>query len=164
MHGDSADSPPVTVLGQMTSGTARWDDQKMAGPVEAAIRRAIAPGQQLHTPSGRGQFSIARYTAENLVLLLGQTQTPVRLPWRALEQIPDLLRGRGWLLIGSTYSSSGTPRSLDEHLKAFTHTATAGWIAVVLETADIITIDRERPARVRLTPSPSFLAISILMG
>ncbi len=107
----------------------------------------------MQTPSGRGQFSIARYTTEGLVLLLGQTQTPVRLPWRALEQIPDFLRGRGWVLIGSTYSTSGTPQSLDQHLKAFTPTATAGWIAVVMERADIIAVDRTRPARVRLKPS-----------
>ena len=71
-------------------------------------------------PSGRGQFSIARHTAGGLVLLLGQTRTPVRLPWRALEQIPDLRRGRGWVLIGSTYATTGTPRSLDQHLKTFT--------------------------------------------
>jgi hypothetical protein len=77
----------------------------------------------------------------------------VHLPWRALEQIPDLLRGRGWMLIGSTYSTSGTPRSLDGHLKSFTHTATAGWVAVVLERAGILTIDRQRPARVRLSSS-----------
>ena len=31
--------------------------------------------------------------------------------------------------------------------------ATAGWVAVVLEQADIITIDRQRPARVRLKSS-----------
>ena len=125
----------------------------MAGPVEAAIRRAVAPGERLQTPSGRGQFSIARYTAQGQVLLLGQTQTPVHLPWRALEQIPDLLRGGGWMLIGSTYSTSGMPHSLDAHFKSFTHTATAGWVAVVLEKAGIITIDRERPARVRLNSS-----------
>jgi hypothetical protein len=125
----------------------------MAGAVEAAIRRAVAPGELLRTPSGRGQFRIDRYTGEGLVLLLGRAQTPVRLPWRALELIPDLLRGRGWMLIGSTYSTSGTPGSLDEHLKAFTPTATAGWIAVVLEQAGVITIERQRPARVRLIPA-----------
>ncbi len=122
----------------------------MAGPVEAAIRRAVVPGEQLHTPSRRGQFSIGCYTVQGPALLLGQTQTPVHLPWRALEQIPDLLRGRDWVLIGSTYSASGMPHSLDEHLRPFTHTATAGWVAVVLEKAGIITIDRQRPARVRL--------------
>lgn len=124
----------------------------MAGPVEAAIRRAVAPGEQLRTPSGRGQFSIGRYTTDGPELLLGRSQTPARLPWRALEQIPDLLRGRGWVLIGSSYSTSGTPHSLDEHLKSFTPTATAGWIAVVLEKAEVITIDRQRPARIQLNP------------
>ena len=149
---DLPDHSEVTAVGTMTSGTARWDDHGMAGPVEAAIRRAVAPGEHLRTPSGRGQFSIGRYTAEGPVLLLGRHQTRARLPWRALGQIPDLLRGRGWVLIGSAYSTTGTPRSLDEHLKSFTPTATAGWIAVVLEKAGVITIDRQRPARVRLNP------------
>lgn len=130
----------------------------MAGPVEAAIRQAVAPGEPLRTPSGRGQFSIARYTAEDLVLLLGRTQTPARLPWRALEQVPGFLCGRGWVLIGSTYSTTGSPHSLDGHLKAFTPTATAGWIAVVLERAGVISIDRQRPARVRLNPGGPYKA------
>jgi hypothetical protein len=74
------------------------------------------------------------------------------LPWQALEQVPDFLRGRGWVLIGSLYSTDGTPGSLDAHLKAFTKTATAGWIAVVLERAAVITVDRTRPARIKLRP------------
>lgn len=70
-------------------------------------------------------------------------QTP--LPWQALEQVPDFLRGRGWVLIGSSYSIDGTPGSLDAHPKTFLKTATAGWIAVVLEKARVITVDRTRP-------------------
>jgi hypothetical protein len=67
------------------------------------------------------------------------------LPWRALEQVPDFLRGRDWVLIGGVYSTDGTPGSLDAHLKTFLKRATAGWIAVVLEKAGVITVDRTPP-------------------
>jgi len=62
------------------------------------------------------------------------------------------LRGRGWVLIGSAYSTDSTTESLDAHLKTFRKRATAGWVAVVLETAGVITVDRERPARIKLRP------------
>jgi hypothetical protein len=122
----------------------------VAGPVEDAVRGAISPGDRLATPSGRGQFTVARYTADGLVLLLGEKEAWTPLPWRALEQVPDFLRGRGWVLIGSVYSMDSQPGSLDEHLKRFLKRATAGWVAVVLERAAVITVDRSRPARIKL--------------
>jgi hypothetical protein len=124
----------------------------VAGSVEAVVRKAVCPGDWLATPSGRGQFTVARYTADGLVLLLGEKQAWTPLPWRALEQVPDFLRGRGWVLIGSVYSTDGTPGSLDAHLKTFLKRATAGWVAVVLEQAGVITVDRTRPARIKLRP------------
>jgi hypothetical protein len=54
-----------------------------------------------------------------IVLLLGAKQARTPLPWQALEQAPDFLRGRDWVLIGSVYSTDGTPGSLDAHLKTF---------------------------------------------
>ena len=104
------------------------------------------------TPSGRGRFTVARYTADGFVLLLGEKQAWTPLPWQALEQVPDFLRGRGWVLIGSLYSTDATPGSLDEHLKTFLKRATAGWVAVVLEKAGVITVNRARPARIKLCP------------
>jgi hypothetical protein len=85
-------------------------------------------------------------------LLLGEKEAWTPLPWLALEQVPDLLRGRGWIPIGSAYSTDSQPGSLDEHLKRFLKRATAGWVAVVLEAAGVITVDRSRPARVKLRP------------
>ena len=124
----------------------------MTGAVEDAVRGAVSPGDLLATPSGRGQFTIAEYTAYEIVLLLGEKQARTPLAWQALEQVPDFLRGRGWVLIGSVYSTGSTPGSLDAHLKAFLKRATAGWIAVVLEKAGVITMDRTRPARIKLRP------------
>jgi len=93
---------------------------------------------------------VARYTGDGLVLLLGEKEAWTPLPWQALEQVPDLLRGRGWVLIGSVYSTGSVPGSLDEHLKKFLKRATAGWVAVVLEKAGVVTVDRARPARILL--------------
>lgn len=122
----------------------------MRRSVEDAVREAVSPGDVLATPSGRGHFSVAEYTAYGITLLLGEKRAWTPLPWQALEQVPDLLRGRGWVLIGSVYSTDSTPGSLDAHLKTFLKRATAGWIAVVLEKAGVITVDRTRPARIRL--------------
>jgi hypothetical protein len=52
--------------------------------------------------------------------------------------------------IGSLYSTDSQPGSLDEYMKSFLKRATAGWIAIVLEHAGILMIDRSRPARVKL--------------
>lgn len=122
----------------------------MTGRVQHAIRAAVSPGEPLATPSGRGRFTVAGYTTDGLVLLLGQKEARTPLPWRALEEIPDLLRGRGWVLIGSVYSVDAKVGSLDEHLKRFFKRATAGWVAVLLEEAGVLSIDRSPPSRVKL--------------
>jgi len=51
--------------------------------------------------TGRGTFAVARYTTEGLVLPLGKKEAWTPLPWQAIEGIPELLRGRGWVLVGS---------------------------------------------------------------
>ena len=103
-------------------------------------------------PAGPGGFKIARYTSEELVLLLGKKEAWTSLPWPAMEGVPDFLRGRGWVAIGSLYSTDSQPGSLDEYMKSFLKRATAGWVAVVLERAGVLVIDRSRPARVKLCP------------
>jgi len=124
----------------------------VAQRVEQAVRQTVPLGDHFPTPSGRGHFTVTRYTADWLVLLLGEKEAWTPLPWRALEQVPDFLRGRGWVLIGGVYSMDSQQGSLAEHLKRFLKRATAGWVAVVLERAEVVTINRSRPARVKLCP------------
>jgi len=85
-------------------------------------------------------------------LLLGEKEAWTPLPWRALEEVPDFLRGRGWVRIGSLYSVDSLQGSLDEHLKRFLKRTTAGWVSVVLERAAVITANRSRPAHIKLRP------------
>jgi hypothetical protein len=73
----------------------------------------------LATSSGRGRFSVARYNTDGPVLLLSGKEAWTPLPRRALEEVPNLLRGRGWVLIGSVYSVDAKVGCLDEHLNAF---------------------------------------------
>jgi hypothetical protein len=122
----------------------------MTGRVEVSVRGAVPVGSRLPTPTGRGEFSVARYSTHGLVLLLGEKEAWTPLPWRALEDIPELLRGRGWVQIGSVYSTASTDGTLDAYLKGFLKRATAGWVAVVLERAGVLSIDRSRPAKVQL--------------
>ncbi len=102
---------------RIDTGQYLGEDHSVAGRVERAVRAAITPGDILATPSGRGQFTIARYTTDSLVLLLGEKEAWTPLPWRAMEEIPDFLRGRDCVLIGSLYSTDSHQGSLDEHLK-----------------------------------------------
>ena len=121
-------------------------------PVEDSIRRSIGPGTVLSTPTGRGRFTCAELDSRGIVLLLGKKEARTRIPWDALEGIPKFLEGRGSVEIGSVFSTDANPESLDGYLKAYINRATAAWVAVVLETAGVVNIDRRVPACVRLAP------------
>jgi hypothetical protein len=70
-----------------------------------------------------------------------------------LKEVLDLLRGRRWIRIGSVYSMDSVAGTLDAHLKQYLARATAGWVAVVLEKAGVVHVDRTPPAKVTLAPS-----------
>ena len=130
--------------------TAMGEDRGVAWRVEDAVRISVSPGELLATPTGRGQFTVARYTSGGLTLLLGKKAAWTPLPWSAVEGIPEFLRGWGWVLVGGVNSTESQPGSLDDYLKTFPKRATAGWVAVVLERAGVLTIDRSRPIRIKL--------------
>lgn len=120
------------------------------GPVEMATRQAVPAGTVLATPTGRGTFVVHELRQEALVLLLGESRARTPLPWRQLEGVVPYLAGRGWVPIGSRYEVQGDAGTLDAFLKTIIKRATAGWVAVVLERAGIVELDRGRPAKVRL--------------
>ncbi|MCP4304792.1 MAG: hypothetical protein GY788_07960 [bacterium] len=122
------------------------------GPIEGAIRSSASPGLTLSTPTGRGQFSVAQIDERGIVLLLGKKEWPTPLTWACLEGIADFLSDREWTPIGSRYETSGEPGTLDGYLKGCLKRTTAGWVAVLLEHAGVVEIDRSRPARVHLRP------------
>ena len=124
----------------------------MSGRVEIAVRARIRPGEQLHTAANASPFTVKDIDHNGVVLLLGKGRWPVRLNWRCLEGIPTFLRDRGWVRIGSLFSSTGEAGTLDGYLKNHTKVLTAGWVAALLDRACVVEIDRSRPAKVRLRP------------
>lgn len=119
------------------------------GPVESAVRSRCRSGDRLKTPTGRGEFSIARIDETGVVLLLGAQEAWTPLSWSCLEGVPQFLGRDQWVPIGSRFDSSPDPQTLDGNLKGCLKRSTAGWVAVLLEHAGVVEIDRGRPARVR---------------
>lgn len=120
------------------------------GSVEWAVRHAVHPGMRLVTPGQRKPFEVAEVTDQGLVLLLGEGRWRTLVPWEGLEGVPDLLRGRGWMRTTGSFAPDHDITSLSGYLKQFVYRETANWVAVVLERAGILELDRGRPVRARL--------------
>lgn len=122
----------------------------IAGPVQRAVRAAIAPGAVLRTPARAAPFVVEAPDGEELVLRLGAGQWRTPLSWECIEGIADFLRGKGWVKIGTKYDVKGEAGTLDGYLKGCVNRATASWVTQVLATAGVVELNGERPLGVRL--------------
>jgi hypothetical protein len=80
---------------------------------------AASPGDLLIGALAARPLRGGPVTSDVLVLLLGEKEARVPLPWGALEVGAGSPAGAGWVLIGSVYSVDGQAGSLDEYLKCF---------------------------------------------
>jgi hypothetical protein len=119
------------------------------GPVQQAVRAHCSAGSELRTPTG-APFVLERVDGRGVVLLLGKGEWATRLPWQALEEIPEFLRGRGWMRTTGTFDTESPEGTLSAHLKGYVSRETANWVAVVLEQAGVLELDRTRPVTARL--------------
>lgn len=125
----------------------------VVGPVERAVRECVTSGDVLRTPGQGKPFTVDRIDGRGLVLLLGQGRWETRLPWDALEGIPGLFRGRGWLRTTGLFNRNPDRTTLNGYLKQYVNRETANWVAVVLEQAGVLELDRTRPVKARLSPA-----------
>ena len=121
-----------------------------SGPVETAVRAHLREGQVLQTPGQGKPFWVDRIDELGVVLLLGKGRSKTRLPWEALEGVPDLLPGRGWVRTTGTFASEADTRTLSGYLKQCVYRETANWVAVVLAEAGVLDLQRMRPVTARL--------------
>lgn len=121
------------------------------GPVQQAIRNNLHDDQHLETPGRGAPFILESIDRDGIVLLLGKGQHRTPIPWEALETIPDLLRGRGWVRTTGSFEANPDTTTLDGHLKQYVYRETSNWVAVVLEHAGVLELDRTRPITARLT-------------
>lgn len=125
----------------------------VVGPVERAVRKSVSSGDVLRTPGQGKPFTVDRVDGQGLVLLLGQGRWETPVPWDALEGTPGIFRGRGWLRTTGSFSRNDDSTTLDGYLKQYVSRETANWVAVVLEQAGVLELDRTRPVRARLSPA-----------
>lgn len=126
------------------------------GPVEEAIRKAIREGDELVTPTHSQPFRVGRMSSDGIILELGQKRTPTFFEWRCLEGVPAFVSQNGRVRInGSGKSQTIVPGTLDGFLKRCVNRLTAGWIASLLEKADVLEIERTHPAYVRAPRRPA---------
>lgn len=119
--------------------------------VEEAIRASVREGQLLHTPTRQAPFQVERIDSDGVVLLLGKGRWSTRISWKCLEGVVPYLRQHGGIVdIGGRHEVQGRPGTLDGYLKGYVNRTTAGWVAVLLETAGVVEIVHSRPARVRI--------------
>jgi len=119
------------------------------GPVENAVRRNLYVGQELPTPTGKASFTID--TIEDLGIRVSKLTQ--RITWEELENVPQYMTSCGNIMqIGAT-KGEAKPDTLEECLRQTSggKTMKASYVASILESADIVKIDRNnRPMRIRL--------------
>jgi hypothetical protein len=129
---------------------SRADHDRMTGTVERAVRSTHHDGMTLPTPTGNASFILKTIDSVGVVLQFGAMKTATRFDWDCLEGVPEFLRGRGWVPVGANRVVAGNPGTLDEYLKQHVKRQTANYVAVLLDGAGVVELDRSRPARVRL--------------
>lgn len=121
----------------------------MRRSVQEAIRSAVRGGDVLLTPTGIATFVVDELDAKGLSLLFGPRMTRTLLTWHCLEGVPEYLRGRGWVPVAANRDVNSAT-GLDGYFKRWIKRQVANYVAVVLEHAGVLELDRERPAKVRL--------------
>jgi hypothetical protein len=125
-------------------GDASW------GLAQRCIRGVISDKSRLETFSEDEPFLVDQIDDDNVVLLLAEKhRTPIA--WDVWEGALKFIHGRGSVRVGGGYTVDGEAGTLDGFLKQHVQRAVSGWVAVVLETAGLIHLNRDRPATVKLT-------------
>ena len=113
------------------------------------ICNRIRIGTVLKTPSGRSSFKWVHSEPLSVILEVGSRKTLISIPASCFEELPNFLKGKGWVRIGATH---GTPPqgSVDEFLQRYTSgTSVASYVIPIFEKAGYVEVLRERPMRVR---------------
>ena len=115
------------------------------------ITQKIPRNTILTTPSGRAFFAFYHIDGEK-VIIKTNGGTYIKLPSSCFEETPNFLRGRGWVKIGASHTApNSSNRTFDDFLKNRCQgVSTASYVATILEKADIVEIERGRPAKIRL--------------
>jgi hypothetical protein len=117
------------------------------------ITRDIHSGMILSTPVKRKPFKIKSVESDKLVFFVG-AKTLIPIPKAIWNDIPNFLRGQGWVRIGAKYDVAPR-RTLQEYIdlhpsRGTQHSSDANYVASVLEYLKIVDVRHSQPSEVRL--------------
>ena len=107
----------------------------------------------IYTPVKRKPFKIKSVEPDKLVFFVG-SKTLIPIPKAIWNDIPNFLRGRGWVSIGARYDTA--PRMtlqeyIDHHPSSGTqHSSDANYVASVLEYLKIVDAKHSQISAVKL--------------
>ena len=120
------------------------------------ITREICPGMVMYTPVRRAQFTVDSIDLENgMVVFSVGAKTRIKIPRACWDGIPNFLRGKNWIKIGSRHDTA--PRgTFEEYLDQWwsegkSHASGASYVVPVLEYLGIVEVDHNMPSKVRLS-------------
>jgi hypothetical protein len=118
----------------------------MPGAVESAIRGALEPGDVFSTLGRAATATVGSFEEAEVVLFVGQKRARSTVSWSCLEGVPLFLVGRDWVELAGE-SAGGT---LESYLGSQGCDAGHNLVGALLEAAEIVQVDRDKPVRVRL--------------
>lgn len=117
------------------------------------VTREIHAGMTLRTPVRNAPFTIDSIDAKHVVFFVG-AKTRIKIPRACWDEIPDFLRGKGWVKIGAKHdvAPSGT---FEEYLDQYwsegkSHASGASYVVSVLEHLEIVEVDHRIPSKIKL--------------
>jgi hypothetical protein len=123
------------------------------------IVREVHSGLQLKTPYYSRLFVVKSVELDKVVFFI-RTMT-IDVSKDCWNGIPDFLKGKDWVLIGSRHESTANidDSTLEKYLRKCTKTKSkhsqGSYVAPLLEYLKIVEVDHNRPTKVRLiSPSP----------
>ena len=136
----------------MAEATIGGRAKRGMGIIEAAIRKTVRPGMRLGTVPRRAPFEVQELSEDAVVLLFGDRKTRTVISWSCLENLMQLLIRPGWVEIRAVHDTTGVSGSLDGCIKSNggPRRTVGGYVAAVLEAAEVVDVDLNRPAKVRL--------------
>ncbi len=117
--------------------------------VMSVLLSKIKANDLLETPIRKRRFIIESISPSEIVLLLGKKGWKTPIPAECWNGIPDFLRGKEWIEIGSIHGTS-KPGTLEDYVDGFVPRSAGTYVSAILEYAGLVKIDRVVPSKIRL--------------
>jgi hypothetical protein len=117
------------------------------------VAREIHAGMPFRTPVRNVPFTINSVDTERVVFSVG-AKTLIPIPKAIWNDIPEFLRGQGWVRIGARRNvalKATLQYFIDHHpSRGPQHSADANYVVSVLKHLNIVEVKHSRPSEVRL--------------